>query len=81
MRLLYRLVWPERRVAGLQGHMCRRAVQLHLAESWRGFLPGLVLMGRRRDRARLGLRLLCGHLADALLRSADQAAVPEVLDH
>ncbi len=58
VRLLYGLVWPERRIAGLQGHMRRRAVQLHLAESWRGVLPGLVLMGRRRTRARVALRLL-----------------------
>lgn len=60
VRLLYRLVWPERRIAGLQGHMRRRAVQLHLAESWRGVVPSLMLMGRRRDRARVALRLLTG---------------------
>jgi hypothetical protein len=60
VRLLYRLVWPERRIAGLQGHMRRRAVQLHLAESWRGVVPSLMLMGRRRDRARIAVRLLTG---------------------
>jgi hypothetical protein len=65
VRLLYRLVWPERRIAGLRGHMRRRAVQLHVAESWRGVLPGLVLMGRRRTRARIALRLLLGRLAGA----------------
>lgn len=60
VRLLYRLVWSERRIADLQGHMRRRAVQLHLAESWRGVVPSLVLMGRRRMRMRVVPRLLIG---------------------
>jgi hypothetical protein len=49
-RVLYRLVWPPARIANLGGYMRRRAVQFHAAESWRGTLPSLLLMGRRRQR-------------------------------
>jgi hypothetical protein len=52
VRQLYRLVWPPEGVANLHGHMRRRAVQFLAADSWRGMLPNLVLMGRRRTRAR-----------------------------
>ncbi len=52
VRLLYRLVWPPERVANVHGHMRRRAVQFLAADSWRGMLPNLILMGRRRTRAR-----------------------------
>jgi hypothetical protein len=52
VRALYRLTWPVEWVAGLEGHMRRRAVQFHAAESWRGMLPSLLYMGRRGDRAR-----------------------------
>lgn len=57
-RALDQLVWPTLRSAALQGTMRRRAVQFDAAESWRGMLPGLVLMGRRRDRARALLHSL-----------------------
>jgi hypothetical protein len=52
LRALYDLVWPVRRIANLEGFDRRRAVQFHPAERWRGMLPSLVLMGRRRERAR-----------------------------
>jgi hypothetical protein len=52
VRALYRQVWPPAGVANLQGHMRRRAVQFLAADSWRGMLPNLVLMGRRRARLR-----------------------------
>jgi hypothetical protein len=52
VRLLYRLVWPPAGVANLHGHMRRRAVQFLAADSWRGMLPNLVLMGRRGARLR-----------------------------
>jgi hypothetical protein len=52
VRLLYRQVWPPAGVANLHGHMRRRAVQFLAADSWRGMLPNLVLMGRRGARAR-----------------------------
>jgi hypothetical protein len=52
VRLLYRLVWPPGGVANLQGHMRRRAVQFLAADSWRGMVPNLVLMGRRGARFR-----------------------------
>ena len=58
IRFLYRRVWPVDRIAGLSAGMRRRAVQFHVAESWRGMVPTLVLMGRRRDRARLLLASL-----------------------
>lgn len=52
LQALYRSVWPSARIAALQGEMHRRAVQFDAADSWRGMLPGLLLMGRRRARAR-----------------------------
>jgi hypothetical protein len=52
IRQLYRMVWPPAGVADLRGHMRRRAVQFLAADSWRGMLPNLVLMGRRGDRLR-----------------------------
>jgi Uncharacterised nucleotidyltransferase len=55
LRRLYRLIWPDSRIANLQGHLQRRAVQFDPGESWRGTLPALVLMGRRGTRLRLGL--------------------------
>jgi hypothetical protein len=58
IRVLYRLVWPPLKIENLGGEMHRRAVQVRGADSWRGVLPSLVLMGRRRDRARAALRLL-----------------------
>jgi hypothetical protein len=62
VRRLYQWVWPVERIVGLNGFMRRRSVQFHAADSWRGMLPSLVLMGRRADRLRaaagatLGLR-------------------------
>jgi hypothetical protein len=58
VRWLYERVWPRSTVADLDAGMRRRAVQFHVAESWRGMLPSVVLMGRRRDRLRLALRSL-----------------------
>jgi len=58
VRWLYERVWPRRVVAELDAGMRRRAVQFHVAESWRGMLPSVVLMGRRRDRVRLIWRSL-----------------------
>jgi hypothetical protein len=52
LRRLYRMVWPPDGVADLRGHMRRRAVQFLAADSWRGMLPNLILMGRRGDRLR-----------------------------
>jgi hypothetical protein len=52
VRLLYRQVWPPDGVANLRGHMRRRAVQFLAADSWRGMVPNLVLMGRRGARLR-----------------------------
>jgi hypothetical protein len=62
IRLLYGRVWPAARIIDLEGFMRRRAVQFHAAESWRGVLPSLVLMGRRAERARVALQAL-GHLS------------------
>jgi hypothetical protein len=53
VRALYERIWPRRAVADLDAGMRRRAVQFHVAESWRGTLPTVVLMGRRTDRLRL----------------------------
>jgi hypothetical protein len=53
VRALYERIWPRRVVADLDAEMRRRAVQFHVAESWRGMFPTVVLMGRRTDRLRL----------------------------
>lgn len=58
IRLAYRLVWPKSDIEALDGHMRRRAVQFHGADSWRGMLPGLVLMGRRRARLAASMNVL-----------------------
>jgi hypothetical protein len=58
VRALYHLIWPVARIADLDGYMRRRGVQFHAAESWRGTLPSLVLMGRRRTRARAMIQYL-----------------------
>jgi len=60
VRAMYELIWPRRVVADLDAGMRRRAVQFHVAESWRGTLPTVVLMGRRADRLRLIWRSLRG---------------------
>jgi hypothetical protein len=71
VRMLYGQIWPAARIADLQGFMRRRAVQFHGAESWRGALPSLVLMGRRADRARATARAWLdpwhGHIGDRSL--------------
>jgi hypothetical protein len=60
VRWLYERVWPRQLIEQLDSGMRRRAVQFHVAESWRGMLPSVVLMGRRRERLRLALRSLRG---------------------
>ncbi|MGE3267406.1 MAG: nucleotidyltransferase family protein [Chloroflexota bacterium] len=60
VRLLYRQVWPPDGVANLTGHMRRRAVQFLAADSWRGMIPNLVLMGRRGARARAIVSAILG---------------------
>lgn len=56
IQALYRLAWPVVGILNLQGHMRRRAVQFHHAESWRGMVPSLVFMGRRGERLRAIVR-------------------------
>jgi hypothetical protein len=58
IQLAYRYTWPLERVANLGAHMRRRAVQFHGAESWRGMLPSLILMGRRAERVRAIIQVL-----------------------
>src|SRR5581483_10408518 len=55
VRMVYRLAWPIARIAAFDGFMRRRAVQFHAAESWRGMLPSLVVMGRRGARLRAAI--------------------------
>jgi len=62
LRALYRRIWSPARVAGLQAPMRRRAVQFDSADSWRGMLPTIFLMGRRPER----VRLLARHLGRQL---------------
>jgi hypothetical protein len=58
IQLAYRCTWPIGRIANFGAHMRRRAVQFHGADSWRGMLPSLILMGRRTDRVRAIIRVL-----------------------
>ena len=60
LRRLFSILWPEARIAALEGKMRRRAVQLHVADSWRGVLPSLLLMGRRGERVVIIARSLLG---------------------
>ncbi|MDQ6841612.1 MAG: nucleotidyltransferase family protein [Actinomycetota bacterium] len=60
VRKLYELLWTEDNVVDLTARARWRTVQFRVADSWRGMLPTLLLMGRRRDRAR--------GLAHAILR-------------
>jgi hypothetical protein len=52
-RVLYQSIWPSGSVAELEPRMHRLAVQFDVAESWRGMLPSVLLMGRRPERLRL----------------------------
>jgi hypothetical protein len=58
VRWLYALVWPQTRIANLAGFVRRRSVQFQSADTWRGLLPSLVLMGRRSTRARMLVSVL-----------------------
>lgn len=49
-RLGWRLIWPRKRVLALEASTKRRVVQFSVGESWRGTIPSLVLMGRRREK-------------------------------
>ncbi|MCC6173988.1 MAG: nucleotidyltransferase family protein [Chloroflexi bacterium] len=63
VRWLYACVWPAQGVADLRGHMRRRAVQFLAADSWRGMLPNLILMGRRETRLRAMVSAVAGRAA------------------
>jgi hypothetical protein len=58
IRALYGVVWPEQPVVDLAARPRWRSVQFRVADSWRGMIPSLVLMGRRRDRARAVVRAI-----------------------
>nr|ART39610.1 J538 [uncultured bacterium] len=57
LRFLYQWVWPPARILNLGGFMRRRSVQFHMAQSWSGMLPSLILMGRRADRMHALLKM------------------------
>lgn len=52
-RMLWSLIWPRKRVVGLEAVTRRRTVQFSITESWRGTLPSMVLMGRRREKLQI----------------------------
>jgi hypothetical protein len=62
LRVAYHWVWPMMRITNLEGFMRRRSVQSRVAESWRGTVPSLILMGRRADRARAAVRAIQQHV-------------------
>ena len=51
-------MWPESDVLNLNGHTKRRAVQFSTSESWRGMIPSLIIMGRRREKLTIMFRRL-----------------------
>ena len=51
-------IWPESSVLNLRGTAKRRAVQFSILESWRGMIPSLLLMGRRREKMAILVRRL-----------------------
>ena len=51
-------IWPESRVLNLRSRTKRRAVQFSISESWRGIVPSLLLMGRKRDKMGILMRRL-----------------------
>ena len=54
----YNAIWPEAGVVDLRGRPKRRALQFNIHESWRGTIPSLLLMGRRREKLGILLRRL-----------------------
>ncbi|MCH8061898.1 MAG: nucleotidyltransferase family protein [Chloroflexi bacterium] len=56
IRLAYHLIWPESDALNLRSTTRRRAVQFSVSESWRGMLPSLLLMGRKREKMEIILR-------------------------
>ena len=49
-RIIARLIWTRKKIYTLESHTRRRAVQFSTGESWRGKLPSLLLIGRRREK-------------------------------
>ena len=58
IRWAFARIWPELRVLNLRSRTRRRAVQFSISESWRGVIPSLLLMGRRRDKIGILMRRL-----------------------
>ncbi len=58
IRWAFARIWPESDVVNLRSKTRRRAVQFSVQESWRGTLPSLLLMGRRREKVGILLRRL-----------------------
>ena len=56
IRWTFARIWPELRVLDLESRTRRRAVQFSISESWRGVIPSLLLMGRRRDKMGILMR-------------------------
>jgi Uncharacterised nucleotidyltransferase len=76
VRLVIKRVWPAQAIAALEGRMRRRAVQFHAAESWRGMLPSLIVMGRRRDRLGAIVESVAGERWRSLGRPRTLPATP-----
>ncbi len=49
-RMGWQLIWPRKQVLALEAVTRRRVVQFSVTESWRGTIPSLLLMGRRREK-------------------------------
>ena len=56
VRGVFSRIWPDSQVLDLRGVTRRRAVQFSVLESWRGMIPSLLLMGRRREKAKILIR-------------------------
>jgi Uncharacterised nucleotidyltransferase len=62
-------IWPVEALAELQGQMRRRAVQFRGADGWRGMLPTMLVMGRRKARVQATVQVGKRHLCDLRYKS------------
>lgn len=69
-RTAWKMVWPEHDIRSMKGTTRRRLVQFSVSESWRGTIPSLVLMGRRREKLQILFRRLTRR------RATREAAAP-----
>lgn len=60
-RWAFAKIWHDSDVLNLRSLTKRRAVQFSMAESWRGTIPSLLLMGRKKEKVAMLLRKIRTH--------------------